>query len=92
MREFNLSALVIGSFFVIQGACYGVSAPIWGYVCDRKPPKGVMFIGSILITLSFIFIGPLPFFPFKKTIPLIIGCLVMQGKETLELVVDVSLM
>ena len=81
MREFNLSPLLVGSMFVINGACYGVSAPLWGYVCDRRPARAVMVIGAIFILATFSIIGPLPFFPFKKSLGLIIGALVLQGDE-----------
>lgn len=79
MREFNLSPLLVGSMFVINGACYGISAPLWGYVCDRKPPTVVMACGAVCILMTFSIIGPLPFFPFQKSLGLIIGALVLQG-------------
>ena len=81
MREFNLSPLLVGSMFVINGACYGISAPLWGYVCDRKPAKAVMVCGAFCILVNFSIIGPLPFFPFPKSLGLIIGALVLQGDE-----------
>ena len=81
MREFNLSPLLVGSMFVINGACYGVSAPLWGYVCDRKPARAVMFCGAVFILIDFAIIGPLPFFPFQKSLGLIIGSLVLQGED-----------
>ena len=84
MREFNLSPLLVGSMFVINGACYGISAPLWGYVCDRRPAKLVMVCGAVCILVNFSIIGPLPFFPFKKSLGLIIGALVLQGKQVEE--------
>ena len=51
--------------FVVNGATYALFAPIWGYVCDKKlAPIIVTAIGSVLMFVSFLFIGPAPFFPF----------------------------
>ena len=44
-------------------------------------PKMVMVCGAIFILVNFSIIGPLPFFPFKKSLGLIIGALVLQGDE-----------
>ena len=30
----------------------GFSAPLWGLICDHKPPKAVTFIGAILISIG----------------------------------------
>eukprot|EP00095_Tigriopus_kingsejongensis_P003951 maker-scaffold79_size400133-snap-gene-1.9 protein:Tk03951 transcript:maker-scaffold79_size400133-snap-gene-1.9-mRNA-1 annotation:"uncharacterized mfs-type transporter" len=57
----------------------GISAPMWGFFCDRKPPKVAAFVGAVLIAAGFVLMGPLPFFPFQKSIPLIIGALVLHG-------------
>lgn len=79
LREFELSPLLIGCLFVISGACYGVSAPIWGFFCDRKPPKIAAFIGALFIGSGFIIMGPLPIIPIKKSIPLIVVALLLHG-------------
>merc|ERR1719510_270258 len=68
LRDFNLTPLVIGSMFVVSGAFYGFSAPIWGLICDRRPPKGITFIGAVLIGVGFAILGPLPFFNLQKSI------------------------
>lgn len=79
LRDFHLTPLQIGAFFVISGACYGVSAPIWGLYCDRKSPKSATAMGAVLMILAFAFMGPLPFFHIKKTIPIIVTSLVVHG-------------
>ena len=59
------SDFIIGLMFVVNGATYALFAPIWGYVCDKKlAPIIVTAIGSVLMFVSFLFIGPAPFFPF----------------------------
>lgn len=79
MRSFHLSPLVIGSMFVISGGCYGFTAPLYGLICDRKPPKVVSFVGAVLITIGFALLGPLPFFNLEKTMTTIILGLVFHG-------------
>lgn len=79
LRDFNLTPLVVGSMFVISGGTYGFSAPLWGLICDRKPPKLVTSVGAICILIGFSIMGPLPFFHLEKTIPIIIVGLVFHG-------------
>jgi len=42
-------------------------------------PLNVITTGAVLTTISLIFLGPLPFFPFEKSLPLVISCLVLHG-------------
>jgi len=45
--------------FVIQGGTYAFTAPMWGYLCDKViDPRLATLIGSGLITLTFLFLGP----------------------------------
>ena len=46
LRSFNMTPLVIGSMFVVSGGCYGFSAPLWGMICDKYPPKMVTLVGK----------------------------------------------
>jgi len=79
LRDFNLTPLIIGSMFIVSGGCYGISAPMWGMLCDKKPPKVITLLGAILISLGFALLGPLPFFHLKKTMGIIIVGLVFHG-------------
>ncbi len=66
--------------FVVNGAVYAASAPIWGHLCDKVlPPVAVTCIGSALITVSFLFIGPVPFIPLETSLNLCIAMLVVHG-------------
>ena len=66
--------------FVVNGAMYAISAPIWGFVCDKKmPPIFVTTAGSILIIISFVFIGPAPFIPLDTILSVSIASLVVHG-------------
>ncbi len=57
----------------------GICAPIFGAICDRRPPKAIAIVGAVIMMCSFSVMGPLPFFPFQKSIGLIIAALVLQG-------------
>lgn len=35
LRQFNLSPVVLGLMFVINGGIYAVTAPAWGWLCDK---------------------------------------------------------
>ena len=59
----------------------GVSAPLWGLFCDRKPPKIASFCGAVLMIVSFAFLGPLPVFHIEKTVPIVSCALIGHGKQ-----------
>ena len=66
--------------FVVNGAMYAISAPIWGFVCDKKvAPIFVTTAGSILTIISFVFIGPAPFIPMDTILSVSIASLVVHG-------------
>ena len=76
--------------FVINGGVYAMSAPIWGYLCDKKlPGKLVTAIGAFLIAGSFVFIGPIRILPFPTTYEVrwyhVICCGPGMGKSFLAL-------
>ena len=35
LRQFNLSPVVLGLMFVINGGTYALTAPAWGWLCDN---------------------------------------------------------
>ncbi|KAK0084730.1 hypothetical protein PV326_006183 [Microctonus aethiopoides] len=80
LRQFNFSPVVLGLMFVINGGIYALSAPAWGWLCDRRlRPKVVTFAGCILVMIGFSLIGPAPFIPSKTLIWLTICGLVIHG-------------
>ena len=51
--------LFLGGMFVIQGGTYAFTAPAWGFLCDKViDPRLATLVGSGLITITFIFLGP----------------------------------
>jgi len=81
LRQFNLSPIMMGLMFVVNGGVYAASAPLWGYACDklRLPGKLVTAIGAFLIAGSFVFIGPIRIMPFPTTYEVCIASLAIHG-------------
>lgn len=53
LRQFNLSHVVLGLMFVINGGTYALTAPIWGWFCDKySHPKVKLF--KIRLTIDLI--------------------------------------
>lgn len=60
--QFKLSPMVLGLMFVINGGTYALTAPWWGWLCDKVlPPKFVTLLGCIVLVIGFSLIGPVPF-------------------------------
>lgn len=50
--------------FVISGGVYALSAPLYGWFCDKTDnPKLLTISGTIFIAVAFCLIGPAPFIP-----------------------------
>ncbi|GIY24981.1 MFS-type transporter SLC18B1 [Caerostris darwini] len=80
LRQFNLTPVVLGVIFVITGAIYAVTTPIWGKVCDvGGNPLFINLSGSTMVCVGLLFIGPVPFLPFEATLWTVIGSLVLIG-------------
>lgn len=46
--QFNLSGLFLGMMFALSGTIYALSAPAWGWLCDRK----VRVLDDVLMNYS----------------------------------------
>ena len=51
----------VGALFMVVGGTYGISLPLWGYLCDsnltKNSPKFVEVLGAILISAGFVVLG-----------------------------------
>ncbi|KAL1140370.1 hypothetical protein AAG570_000302, partial [Ranatra chinensis] len=80
LRQFELSPMVLGLMFVINGGTYALTAPCWGWMCDRKVmPKLVTVTGCLLLIVGFSLIGPAPFFPGETVLWVTIVGMVIHG-------------
>ncbi|ODM95539.1 hypothetical protein Ocin01_11153, partial [Orchesella cincta] len=68
---FQLNKLAVGAVFILNGGVYAVTAPVWGWICDHTDhQKLITLAGAIFTILGFIFIGPVPYFPYDTTLPM----------------------
>jgi len=78
-----LSSFQVGALFMVVGGTYGLSLPLWGFLCDSKlsknSPKYVEVVGAILIGGGFLILGPFKYFPFKKSLCSIIVGMSVHG-------------
>jgi len=78
-----LTSLQIGAFFMVLGGSYGLSLPLWGFLCDLKVLKNssklVMGIGAVLIIIGFMIMGPCKWLPFEKSVTSIICGMILHG-------------
>jgi len=78
-----LSSFQVGALFMVVGGTYGLSLPLWGFLCDSKmtknSPKFVEVVGAILITAGFLILGPFKYLPFKKSLGSIIVGMSIHG-------------
>jgi len=78
-----LTSLQIGAFFMVLGGSYGLSLPLWGYLCDlkvlRHSSKIVMGAGAALIILGFLIMGPCKWLPIEKSVTSIICGMILHG-------------
>ncbi|KAJ8684416.1 hypothetical protein QAD02_020208 [Eretmocerus hayati] len=80
LSSFNLPPLTLGLMFVVEGGIYALTAPMWGWICDRVGnAKVVTIVGCFLLMVGFSLVGPAPFIPSDTTIKLIICGLILQG-------------
>ena len=65
---------------MVNGGVYALSAPVWGYLCDKRLPSIIVtLLGSVCIAVAFVFIGPVPFIPVPTSLGLCIGMLFIHG-------------
>lgn len=80
LRDFELPSLVTPFMFIISGVVYTCISPLIGILCDKYvKTQIIIFCGCLLISASFILVGPLPYSGIPKTLALCIIGLILQG-------------
>ncbi|KFM70368.1 MFS-type transporter, partial [Stegodyphus mimosarum] len=80
IREFDLSGFLLGMMFALSGTVYAISAPGWGWLCDKKcNSQFLSLIGCFINITSLLLLGPAPFFHMKANLALVITSLTLLG-------------
>ncbi|XP_058823767.1 MFS-type transporter SLC18B1-like isoform X1 [Topomyia yanbarensis] len=80
LRQFDLSPILLGLVFVINGGIYALTAPAFGWTVDKfLNPKICSAAGCFLVVGAFLMIGPASFLPADTTLELVIIGLVLHG-------------
>jgi MFS family permease len=78
-----LSSFQVGALFMAVGGTYGISLPLWGFLCDstlsRNSPKMVEIFGALFIGSGFVVLGPMKGMPFDKSLGSIIAGMALHG-------------
>ncbi|XP_048386604.1 MFS-type transporter SLC18B1 isoform X5 [Stegostoma tigrinum] len=79
--KFNLHSGYIGLVFLGFAVSYALSSPLLGYLSDNLPRmrKWLMLVGSWLIAVSFLLLGPAPIFHIKCRLWMLVLMLVLSG-------------
>ncbi|XP_048386599.1 MFS-type transporter SLC18B1 isoform X2 [Stegostoma tigrinum] len=80
-EKFNLHSGYIGLVFLGFAVSYALSSPLLGYLSDNLPRmrKWLMLVGSWLIAVSFLLLGPAPIFHIKCRLWMLVLMLVLSG-------------
>lgn len=63
--QFGLTPIQVGLVFIVSGAVYALTAPIFGYLCDYvSKPMYISVAGNFLSVFAFLLLGPADFLPF----------------------------
>lgn len=61
-QRFQMTPMVTGAMFMVEGATYAIFSPIWGYLLDKKMgPYGPLVCGSVGVIVGYALLGPVPF-------------------------------
>ncbi|XP_063958991.1 MFS-type transporter SLC18B1-like isoform X2 [Lytechinus pictus] len=76
----NVHPSMVGVLFLLIGGTYGLFAPFWGYIADKKRvTRFMMVIGFYITGISFMLIGPSPLFNVEGKLWIIILSLALLG-------------
>uniref|UniRef100_UPI00398F11F6 MFS-type transporter SLC18B1 isoform X2 n=1 Tax=Pristiophorus japonicus TaxID=55135 RepID=UPI00398F11F6 len=83
IEKFKLKTGDVGLLFLGFALSYALSSPLLGYLSDKLPRirTWLMLVGSWLIGLSFMLLGPAPIFHIKSQVWMFVLMLVITGSS-----------
>jgi len=81
LQDLDISIHMIAIAFLVMSLSSVLATPIFGFLCDSVlSPWLVTMTGSVLMFISFLFIGPSPYLAlFNPSFASVTGCLAAQG-------------
>lgn len=80
---FSLNPMQVGMMFMLYGASYALLNPFWGWMSDKISSTLVILLGSILLGLGFLLVGPVPGLGLKPSYPLTVAAIIIAGNRVL---------
>jgi len=79
--NFQMSPMLTGVLFMLEGLTYAIFSPLWGYLLDKtKRPYLLLTIGSVAVIIGYSLLGPAPYLSFLgKNVYFVAFGLVIQG-------------
>lgn len=80
LEQFHLSITKIGFTFLALSVPYFMASPLWGYICDHLlSPEYVQAMGTLIIGVGFLALGPAPYLPLRPNYPILVIGLAFLG-------------
>ncbi|KAK8773031.1 hypothetical protein V5799_012432 [Amblyomma americanum] len=79
LREFNLTSTEIGTVYTVQFGSSAVGSIVAAVFAHFKGETLFALIGLVLSVVAFLIIGPAPFIPIKRSMPLVYASQVFTG-------------
>ena len=82
LASFSLSPMQVGMMFMLYGASYAILNPLWGWMSDRISSTLVILLGSILLGLGCLLVGPVPGLGLKPSYSLTVAAIIIAGNKS----------
>jgi len=79
LAQFDLTTMQVGYFFMLYGGAYALPNPLWGYIADKFSPKLVILVGSGLLVIGHLLVGPVPGIGLAPSYKLCIVAIIVAG-------------
>eukprot|EP00093_Oithona_nana_P013817 13817.XXX_125192_123766_1 [CDS] Oithona nana genome sequencing. len=79
--NFQMSPMLTGVLFMLEGLTYAICSPLWGYLLDKTQRPTMLFtIGCVTVLIGYSLLGPAPYLSFLgKNVYFVAFGLVIQG-------------
>jgi len=79
LAQFDLTTMEVGFFFMLYGGAYALPNPLWGWIADKFSPKIVILVGSFLLVVGHLLVGPIPGIGLAPSYELCVVAVIVAG-------------